>query len=177
MPVEGVPAKPGGLLPRPWGRVASSEWRVTSREVASGEWLVARRRGKSRKSFWLLLARHSQHATRHFLARNTPLVTRHSPRGEEPAEVGVALLRLGQQGQVAAVVKGDLRADDGVEAVRLRRAPEGDDPVQPVVVGEGQGRQAQHHSALDQGLRRRGAVQQREVAVAVQLAVHGESDE
>ena len=118
------------------------------------------------------------------------------PGAEQPAQVGVPVLRLCQQHQVAAVDgvvarglrvvpvaefdgcrawrpagQGHLRPDDGLDPVRLGRLPETHGAVQAVVVGQGQRRIAQRGGLLDQRLRRRGAIQQREVAVAVKLDI------
>ncbi len=107
-----------------------------------------------------------------------PLLPGQLPGAEQAAQVGIAALGLGQQGQMAVAltrwtgaVQRHLGADDGLEAPLLGRLPEAHRAVQPVVVGEGQRRVAQRRRPLDQRLRRRGAVEQGEIAVAVQLDV------
>ena len=60
--------------------------------------------------------------------------------GDELAQVAVAHRRLGQQGQVGTVGKGNFRPDDGVDADGIGRAGELHGPAQVVVVGEGQRR-------------------------------------
>ena len=65
----------------------------------------------------------------------------------------------------------DLHADDGVEAGVLGRPDEPDRPVQAVVVGGGQAGQTQLHGPRDQLVRSRGAIEEREVGMRVQLGV------
>ncbi len=100
-----------------------------------------------------------------------PLLSCQLSGADQAAQVGIALLGLGQQRQVTAIGQGDLGADDRLNAPFLRRPPEAHRAVQAVVIGQGQGRVAQRGRPLDQRLRRRGAIQQGEEAVAVQFDV------
>ncbi len=57
-------------------------------------------------------------------------------RGEEPAEVRIALRRLDEQGHVGAAVQGHLGAGDRADADELRRVRQLERAVDAVVVGE-----------------------------------------
>ena len=65
----------------------------------------------------------------------------------------------------------DLEPDDRVQPDGLGRADEADRAVQAGVVGDGQPGQPQLDGPLDQVVRRRGAVEEREVRVAVEFGV------
>ncbi len=90
--------------------------------------------------------------------------------GEQPAEVGVALLRLGQERQVLRGCIGcaqrgvrrqrHLRPEDGVQAGAAGGAPEAHDPRERIVVGERQCVKSQHLGARHKRLGERGAVKQ-----------------
>ena len=67
----------------------------------------------------------------------------------------------------------DLETDDRVESHRLGRGHETDRAVQPGVVRDGQPGQAQLDRPLDQVVGRRGAIEEREVGVAVEFGVRG----
>ncbi len=91
--------------------------------------------------------------------------------GDELAKVGVARLVFSQQGQVNVISQRDFGAEDGVQTGALRRPPETHDARQRVVVGQRQPSQPQFDGVGDQFFRRRDAIQQREIAVTVQLSV------
>ncbi len=67
----------------------------------------------------------------------------------------------------------DLDADDRVEPGRLGGAGEPDRAVEAVVVGDGQPGQPQLDGPFDQIVRCRGAIEEREVGVAVEFGVRG----
>ena len=67
----------------------------------------------------------------------------------------------------------DLDPDDRVEADGLGGADEADRPVQPAVVRDGQPGQAQLDGPFHQVVRGRGAIEEREVRVAVEFGVRG----
>ena len=96
---------------------------------------------------------------------------------DQPAEVGVAASRvLGQQREVAArrrVRQRQLAAGDRPHPRRPRRVGERQRAAEPVVVGERQRPVAQRGGAVGQLLGLRGAVQEAERRVAVQLDVVG----
>ena len=92
---------------------------------------------------------------------------------EKVAQVAVALLRFGQQGQVGAVFKGDLGAGDGLHAHGLGDLGEVHSPAKIVVVGQGQGPVAQFLGAHQELLHRGGSFLERVVAVAMKFSVHG----
>ena len=71
----------------------------------------------------------------------------------------------------------DLDADDRVQPHGLGRPDEAHRAVQTGVVGDGQPGQPQLDGPLDQVVRRRGAVEEREVRVAVQFRVRGRGHE
>ena len=65
----------------------------------------------------------------------------------------------------------DLRPDDAVEADLLGRAHESDRAVQAVAVGDGQPGQPDRRGPLDQLVRWRGPIEEREIGVGVELGV------
>ncbi len=65
----------------------------------------------------------------------------------------------------------DLQPDDRMQADRLGRPDEADRAVQPGMVGDGQPGQPQLDGPLDQVVRGRGPIEEREVGVAVQFGV------
>ena len=108
--------------------------------------------------------------------------------GDDPAEAGVALGVPGQHHQVGAVGVGDAGAErpgsgpgdgelgpeDGGQADGPGRLGEADHPVEAVVVGEGQGGQAEPGRLRGQLLGMAGPVEEGEVGVGVELGVgHG----
>ena len=64
-----------------------------------------------------------------------------------------------------------LQPDDRMQADGLGRPDEADRPVQPGMVGDGQPGQPQLDGPLDQVVRGRGPIEEREVGVAVQFGV------
>ncbi len=80
--------------------------------------------------------------------------------------LGVGLTVLGPsqpQGQLGAEHRGDTN--------RARRLGEADHAVEPVVIGEGEGLQAEPGRFLGERLRRAGTVEEAEVGVGVELGV------
>ena len=67
----------------------------------------------------------------------------------------------------------DLEAHDRMESGRLGRRHEADRAVEAVVVGDGQSGQTELDGPLDQLVRCRGTVEEREVGVAVEFGVRG----
>ncbi len=65
----------------------------------------------------------------------------------------------------------DLQPDDRMQADGLGRPDEADRPVQPGMVGDGQPGQPQLDGPLDQVVRGRGPIEEREVGVAVEFGV------
>ena len=74
--------------------------------------------------------------------------------GDDVAQVAVPLLRLGQQGEVGAVIEGDLRSGDGLNLQGPGNLGEVHGPAQIVVVGKGQSPVAQILGAKQQVLNR-----------------------
>ena len=91
--------------------------------------------------------------------------------GDEVAQVGVALPRLGQEGEVGAVLEGDLGPGYGLDAQAGGGAGELHGAAQVVVVGEGQGAVAEIASAGQQPADGGGPLLEGVVAVAVELDV------
>ena len=98
------------------------------------------------------------------------------------AQKGIAVRVAGEHDQVTALRVGDavlgpgqpqgeLGAEDRPQPHRLGRLREADHAVHPVVVGEGQGGQAQAGRLLGQLLGVRGTVEEAEVGMAVKLGV------
>ena len=92
---------------------------------------------------------------------------------EDVAEVAPALLRVDQQREVAAVVEVDLRPVDRLQPEPLGGLRELHRAAQPVVVGQREGAVAQLGRGGRQLLGQRGAVEEGEGGVGVQLGVHG----
>ena len=92
---------------------------------------------------------------------------------DQAAQIGVARVVLGQQGEMpAAIDERDLRAEDGLDP-RLPRGPiETRRTIQRIVIGQGQRRHLILGGALHQFFRRRHAVEQGVVRVGVQFDVH-----
>jgi hypothetical protein len=67
----------------------------------------------------------------------------------------------------------DLEADHGVKTDRLCRADEADGPVEPGMIRDGETGQAQLDGSLDQLIRGRRTIEEREVGVAVEFGVWG----
>ena len=67
----------------------------------------------------------------------------------------------------------DLETDDRMEPGRLGRADETDRAVQAGVVRDGEPGQPQLDGPIDQVVGRRGAVEEREVGVAMEFGVRG----
>ena len=91
--------------------------------------------------------------------------------GQEPGEVAVALARFDQELERATGDVRELGADDGAKAGLAGRAVEARDPVEPVAIGEREGRMAELGRALGQILGVAGPVQEREGAARTQLDV------
>ncbi len=92
-------------------------------------------------------------------------------RGQQPAEVRVALRRLDEERHVRPVRERHLRARDRPHAEGLRRVRELERAVDPVVVGQRERLVPQLGGARSQFLRMRGAVEERIRRMAVQLDV------
>ena len=90
---------------------------------------------------------------------------------DDVAEVAPARLRVDQQRQVAAVVEVDLRAVDRLQPEPLGGLGELHRAAQPVVVGQREGAVAEPGGRTGQLLRQRGAVEEGEGGVGVQLGV------
>jgi hypothetical protein len=82
-------------------------------------------------------------------------------RGQQPAQVCVALRALDQQRHVRAVGQRYLRAGDRPDAEGFRRVRELERAVDPVVVGQRERFVTELGRARRQLLRQRGAVQER----------------
>jgi hypothetical protein len=80
--------------------------------------------------------------------------------GKQPAEVGVALRRLDEQGDVGASFQTDLRAGDRPDAERLRGVGELERAADPIVVGERKRLVAEIGGPRSQLLGQRGAVEE-----------------
>ena len=92
-------------------------------------------------------------------------------RGEQPAEVRVALRRLDEQRHVRAARERHLGAGDRADAERLRRVRELERAVDAVVVGERERLVAELRRARGELLRLRRPVEERVGRVAVELDV------
>ncbi len=92
-------------------------------------------------------------------------------RGQQPAEVRVPLLALDEERHVRTVGERHLRARDRPYAELLRGERELERAAEPVVVGEGERLVAELGRADRELLRQRGAVEEREGRVGVQLDV------
>jgi len=90
---------------------------------------------------------------------------------EEEAEVGIASLRLGKEGEMRAAFERNLGAGDGAHAEGLGRLGERHRPVEAVMVGEGKGVVAELAGAQHQLLRRRSALAEGVAGVAVQFNI------
>ena len=112
---------------------------------------------------------HLRRGVRPALARPAPRVPVRG--GDQPAEVGVALARLAQQREMAAVVERELGAGDRPDAERLEGVGHLHRPVQPVVVGQRERFMALLGSRSGQLQRVRGPVEERVGRVAVELDV------
>ena len=118
------------------------------------------------------------------------LVERHARRaarciasceGDERGEVAVSLARFGEQGQVGdewlGVVSarldgdGELRTDEPAQPRLVRRDGEAHGATELVVIGEREGGEAEFLRARDERLGQRGAVEQGEAGVTVELSV------
>ena len=99
--------------------------------------------------------------------------------GEQPAQIAVALERLGEEDdvRVAEIVVGrldvELGADDGADMLALGGDGEADDAGEGVVVGDGEGFEAEHAGLLDHGFGVADAVQEGVVGVGVEFGVLG----
>src|SRR3990172_11500630 len=95
--------------------------------------------------------------------------------GEEPAEVAVAVRRGGKQGEVVPLLQGQLRSGDRSQSPSTARLRELHGAVQPIVVGQRQSAIAEPLGLEDQLLDGGGALQERPVAVAMELHIvrHG----
>ena len=93
---------------------------------------------------------------------------------EDPAQVAPALLGVDQQGEMAPVVEVQLRPVDGLEPEPAGRLRELHRAREPVVVGQREGAVAELGRGGGQLVRQRGAVEEREGGVGVQLGVHCE---
>ena len=91
--------------------------------------------------------------------------------GDQPAQVGVALAGLAQEGEVAAVVERDLGAGDRPHPERLERLGHLHGPVEPVVIGQGQGRVALLGRRTRELHRVRRPIEEGEGRVAMELDV------
>ena len=107
-------------------------------------------------------------AVRHVLPRE----------GDEGGEVGVAVARLGEQWQMRderlAALRyddGELRPDDRRQLHLARRGGEANDPSELVVVGDRERGEPELLCPRDERLGKRGAVEEREGGVGVELGV------
>src|SRR5436309_9322373 len=90
----------------------------------------------------------------------------------QPAEVRVALRRLGENRLVRTVEQGQLRTGDRLEAELFRFLRERHRAVQPVVVGERERGVAELRRGERELLGERSAVEERKRRVAVKFDVH-----
>jgi hypothetical protein len=81
--------------------------------------------------------------------------------GDQPAEVGVALRRLDEQGDVGAPGEGDLGTGDRAKVERLRRMRELERSADTVVVGERERLVTEIGGPRGELLGQRGAVEER----------------
>ena len=102
--------------------------------------------------------------------RGQPVVALDAPRQHQQ----VAALGVGHAVLRPAESERQLGAEDGGQVVGGRRLGQHGRAVEAVVVGDREGVQAQPHRLLDQLGGRGGAVEEAEVAVAVQLGVGGD---
>ena len=93
---------------------------------------------------------------------------------EDPAQVAPALLRVDQQPDVATVLEVDLRAVDRLDPDLLGGLRELHRARQAVVVGQGEGGVAELGRGIGQLVGQRGAVEEGEGGVGVQLGVQDE---
>ncbi len=105
---------------------------------------------------------------------------------DRPGQPGVAERPFGEHHEMLAGRVGDpvrrlahpdreFGPEDRGELDRLGRHGETDDAVEAVMVGHREGGQAETGRFIDELLRVAGAVEEREVGVAMQLGVHGET--
>ena len=94
--------------------------------------------------------------------------------GEKPAQVGITRGRLGKESDVGAVVERQLCAGDCLELDPFGELGERHRAVEPVVIGQGDGRIAESLGLLGEFLGQRGAVEKGEGGVAVEVDVHTE---
>jgi hypothetical protein len=112
---------------------------------------------------------------RHVLARD----------GDERGEVGIAVARLGEQGQVrderlrftsaGGDDDGELRTDDRRQLGLARGGCEADDASELVVIGDRERGEAELLRARDERLGKRGAVEEGEGGMGVELGVSPQS--
>ncbi len=96
------------------------------------------------------------------VSRGGAPAARPARRDDDPGRVG--------DGRIEQL---DLETDDRVEPGGLGRADETDRPIEAVVVRDGQPGQPQFDGPLDEVVRCRGAVEEREVGVAMEFGVRG----
>ena len=96
------------------------------------------------------------------VSRGGPAAARSARRDDDPGRVG--------DGRIEQL---DLETDDRVEPDGLGRADETDRAIEAVVVRDGQPGQPQFDGPLDEVVRCRGAVEEREVGVAMEFGVRG----
>src|SRR6266508_1669530 len=101
--------------------------------------------------------------------------------GDQPAQVRVSLGRLGEERHGGTVEQRELGAGDRRETELLRRVRERQRAVETFVVGEGERRKTEPLRRERELLGERGAVQEGEGGVAMELGVHrrsgGQEDE
>src|SRR5438093_4634873 len=90
---------------------------------------------------------------------------------DEAAEARPAGVVLREQDEMVAVDEAELGAEDGVKPALLRVLPETDGPVEAVRIGERERAESARERRVDEVLGMRGAVEERVVAVRVQLGV------
>ena len=114
-----------------------------------------------------------EHLQRHRRRRLAVIARVRVRAREDAAEAAPALLGLHQQREVAAVVEVDLRPVDRLHPEPLGGLRELHRAAQPVVVGQREGAVARLGRSARQLLGQRGAVEEGEGGVGVQLGVHG----
>jgi len=107
-------------------------------------------------------AEESDRVLRQYLRRDqrVALGPRELGGGEEAAEGAPAVAILDEEGEVAAVGQGDLRAVDGADTDGVAGAVEGDRAVEARPVGEGEGGLAEIGGATGQRLGRGRAIEE-----------------
>jgi len=100
-----------------------------------------------------------------------PLAAPELCTADQPAEVGVSFAVFGQEHEVFLAREGEFGAQDRAQPAPLSLGIKANGAIEAIVIRQGQGRHPQGEGAVQKGLRGRGAIQEGETGVAVQLDV------